>query len=127
MKISQGKPRILLVDDRGENRYVLSRILQTAGFAVEECATGTQALDVVRTLPDAVILDVKLPDISGYDVCRGIKTDALTRLVPVVLTSATFGREQPPEIDRVGAEGYLSHPFVPSDIVAKLRKLLEVK
>lgn len=128
MKIRQEKPRILLVDDRGEHRYVLSRILQNAGFVVEECATGTQALDAVRTLPDAVILDVKLPDISGYEVCRGIKTDSLTKLVPVLLTSATFGPGQaPPEMNRVGAEGYLSHPFVPSDIVAKLRELLQIR
>lgn len=125
MKVRSSKSRILLVDDRGENRYVLSRILQNAGFAVEECATGTQALEVVRTLPDAVILDVKLPDISGYEVCRGIKTDPLTKVVPVLLMSAVFVPDQPPpEMARVGAEGYLSHPFVPSDIIEKIRKLL---
>ncbi|HKR96494.1 MAG TPA: response regulator [Candidatus Angelobacter sp.] len=125
MKLRSSKSRILLVDDRGENRYVLSRILQNAGFTVEECATGTQALEVVRTLPDAVILDVKLPDISGYEVCRGIKTDPLTKVVPVLLMSAVFVPDQtPPEMAKVGAEGYLSHPFVPSDIVEKIRNLL---
>ena len=120
------KLRVLLVDDRGENRYVLSRILQNAGFAVEECATGMQALDIVRSLPDAVILDVKLPDISGYEVCRGIKSDPVTRSVPVLLTSATFGQNDgPSEIARVGAEGFLSHPFVPADVVEKVRKIME--
>jgi len=115
----------LLVDDRGENRYVLSRILQNAGFVIEECATGMQALDVVRTLPDVVILDVKLPDISGYEVCRGIKTDPLTREVPVLLTSATFGPgERPQELDRVGAQGYLAHPFVPAEVVERVKKAI---
>ncbi|MGC2695429.1 MAG: response regulator [Candidatus Angelobacter sp.] len=120
------KLRILLVDDRGENRYVLSRILQGAGFAVEECATGMQALDIVRTLPDAVILDVKLPDISGYEVCRGIKSDSLTKSVPVLLTSAAFGEHDGrSEMARVGAQGYLTHPFIPEDVVEKVRKLIK--
>jgi CheY-like chemotaxis protein len=119
------KTRILLVDDRGTNRYVLSRILTNAGFAVEECATGMQALNVVRTLPDAVILDVKLPDISGYEVCRDIKTDPITKLIPVLLTSATFASEQvPPEMERVGAEGYLAHPFKPADVVEQVKRVL---
>ncbi|HEU4416942.1 MAG TPA: response regulator [Candidatus Angelobacter sp.] len=120
------KLRVLLVDDRGENRYVLSRILQNAGFSVEECATGMQALDIVRTLPDAVILDVKLPDISGYEVCRGIKSDPVTRSVPVLLTSAAFGQNDgPSETARAGAQGYLIHPFVPAEVVDKVRKIME--
>lgn len=127
--ISRGsKLRVLLVDDRGENRYVLSRILQNAGFAIEECATGTQALEVVRTLPDVVILDVKLPDISGYEVCRGIKMDPITKLVPVLLTSAMFVPDQtPPEMSRVGADGYIAHPFKPADVVEKIKSFLHPK
>lgn len=119
------KNRILLVDDRGTNRYVLSRILQNAGFAIEECATGTQALEVVRSLPDVIILDVKLPDISGYEVCRLIKTDPITKHIPVLLTSAMFAPgEAPPELTRVGAEGFLAHPFQPAEIVDKIKDLL---
>jgi CheY-like chemotaxis protein len=122
------KPRILLVDDRTENRYMLSRILQNAGFAVEECSTGMQALDVVRSLPDAVILDIKLPDISGYDVCREIKTDLVTKAVPVLLTSAMLEAQSAPAvIARVHAEGYLTHPFVPADVVAKVKLLIKAE
>jgi CheY-like chemotaxis protein len=118
----------LLVDDRGENRYVLSRILQNAGFSIQQCATGMQGLEMVRTLPDAVILDVKLPDVSGYDVCRAIKTDPLTKRVPVLLISATFVPGQPPpEMASIGAEGYLAPPFLSSEIVEKVRRLLESK
>lgn len=128
MKGQTQKSRILLVDDRGENRYVLSRILQNAGFSIQQCATGTQGLEIVRTLPDVVILDVKLPDISGYEVCRAIKTDSLTKMVPVLLISATFVSGQPPpEIARVGAEGYIAPPFLSSEIVEKIRRLLESK
>lgn len=128
MRARSDRSRILLVDDRGENRYVLSRILQNAGFAIEECATGTQALEAVRMLPDAVILDVKLPDISGYEVCRGIKTDPVTRVVPVLLMSATFTQEEiPPEVARAGADGYLAHPFTSAGVVEKIKSVLQPK
>jgi two-component system NtrC family sensor kinase len=120
------KPRVLLVDDRTENRYVLSRILQSAGFTVEECSTGMQALDVVRRLPDVVILDIKLPDISGYDVCRSIKSDPVTRSVPILLTSAMLDPQNAlASMARASAEGYLTHPFVPSDVVTKVKQLLK--
>jgi two-component system NtrC family sensor kinase len=123
-----GRARVLLVDDRTQNRYVLSRILQKAGYAVEECSTGMQALDVVRSLPDAVILDIKLPDISGYDVCRGIKSDPVTRDVPVLLTSAMIEPGNASALTaRAGAEGYLAHPFVPADVIAKLKKIIKAE
>jgi len=121
------KTRVLLVDDRTENRYVLSRILQHAGFAVEECSTGMQALDVVRTLPDAVILDIKLPDISGYDVCHGIKTDPVTKNVPVLLTSAVLDLRNAASLTAsAGAEGYLTHPFVPADVIENVNRVIKM-
>ncbi len=121
------KMRVLLVDDRTENRYVLSRILQHAGFVVEECSTGMQALDVVRTLPDAVILDIKLPDISGYDVCHGIKTDPVTKHVPVLLTSAVLDLRNAASLTAgAGAEGYLTHPFVPADVIEKVNRVIKM-
>jgi CheY-like chemotaxis protein len=121
------KPRVLLVDDRTENRYVLSRILAKAGFAIQECATGMQALDGVRSLPDVVILDIKLPDISGYDVCRDIKTDPVTRDIPVLLTSAMLEPQNASSImASVGAEGVLIHPFVPEEVVAKVKELAKM-
>jgi two-component system, NtrC family, sensor kinase len=61
--------RVLLVDDTEQNRYVLSRILARAGLQVEQCTTGKEALEREKSCPDLVILDVKLPDLSGYEVC----------------------------------------------------------
>ena len=120
------KPRVLVVDDRNQNRYVLSRILQTAGFAVEECSTGMHALEMVRTLPDVMILDVKLPDISGYDVCHGIKRDPFTKGVPILLTSAVLEPENAAVVSaRVGAEGYLNQPYISSDVIAKIKQLID--
>ncbi len=121
------KPRALVVDDRNQNRYILSRILQNAGFSVEECSTGLHALEMVRTLPDLVILDIKLPDLSGYEVCSGIKTDPFTKNVPVLLTSAVLEPQSAASVsERVGAEGYLIHPYVSSDVISKIKRIVDV-
>ena len=80
----------MLVDDTEQNRYVLSRILARVGLEVEQCRTGKEALEQVKSCPDLVILDVKLPDLSGYEVCRRIKTDPVTQSVPVLQIPASF-------------------------------------
>jgi CheY-like chemotaxis protein len=119
------KLRVLVVDDRNQNRYVLSRILQNAGFAVEECSTGMHALEMVRTLPDIVILDIKLPDISGYDVCSGIKKDPFTKHVPILLTSAVLEPQNAALVSAgAGAAGYLIQPYISSDVLAKIKQVI---
>src|SRR5689334_14910419 len=81
---------IVNVDDYEASRYSRSRILKQAGFAVLEARTGAEALDVVRSaLPALVILDVNLPDISGFEVCRQLKSDPRTASVLVLHLSAS--------------------------------------
>jgi DNA-binding response OmpR family regulator len=65
---------ILLVDDSEGGRFAIARMLQVAGFRVTEAANGTDGLRLAREMPDLVVLDVRLPDMSGYDVCRNIKS-----------------------------------------------------
>ncbi|HEY4677632.1 MAG TPA: response regulator [Candidatus Angelobacter sp.] len=120
--------RILLVDDMEQNRYVLSRILARAGMEVEQCTTGREALERVKSFPDLVILDVKLPDISGYEVCRRIKTDPATRSVPVLQISASFvSNESKVQALEGGADGYLTHPIDATVLVATVKSLLRLK
>jgi PAS domain S-box-containing protein len=120
--------RILLVDDMEQNRYVLSRILARAGMEVEQCTTGKEALERVKSFPDLVILDVKLPDISGYEVCRRIKTDPATRSVPVLQISASFvSNESKAQALDGGADGYLTHPIDATVLVATVKSLLRLK
>ncbi len=82
--------RILLVDDDPVKRYTISKTLSRADFTVSEAESGREALRLVTSLPDLVILDVKLPDIDGFEVCRQIKSDPATAAIPVLHISTTF-------------------------------------
>ena len=120
--------RVLLVDDTEQNRYVLSRILARAGMEVEQSTTGKEALERVKSCPDLVILDVKLPDISGYEVCRRIKIDPVTQSIPVLQISASFvSNESKAQALEGGADGYLTHPIDATVLVATVKSLLRLK
>ena len=119
---------ILNVDDNEGARYVKSRVLRHAGFAVIEAATGQAALEAVRDhLPALVLLDVKLPDISGIEVCRLIKADPQTNSTLVLQTSAAAvqTRDKVLALDG-GADSYLTEPVEPAELVANVRALLRL-
>src|SRR5439155_19881066 len=120
---------ILIVDDEELNRDAVRRILERAGFAVCEAATGAAGLRLLGTArPDLVILDVKLPDMSGYEVCQKIKGDPATAVVPVLQISASFVEsEKRAEGLESGADGYITHPLRPRELVANVRALLRVR
>ncbi|MCP3136759.1 sensor histidine kinase [Pyxidicoccus xibeiensis] len=120
-------PRILVVDDHEPSRYLLSVTLTRAGFAAVEAATGEEALRRARELPDAVLLDVKLPDMLGFEVCRRLKTDPATASIPIIQLSSSFTST----MDRVeglqgGADSYLVAPVDPAELLATLNTLLRV-
>ncbi|GEM_PF-1119017 len=121
-------PRILHVDDTDAQRYAISRVLRHAGFEVLEARTGRQALEIVEQLPDLVILDVNLPDISGFTVCKQIKANESTARIPVLHLSATMVSTgaRVAGLDG-GADGYLVQPVEPDELVATIRALLRVR
>jgi CheY-like chemotaxis protein len=123
-----GSAIVLNVNDNDASRYVVSRMLERAGFSVLEAATGRQALDLARsTLPSVVVLDIKLPDIDGLQVCRRLKTDPQTQSIKVLHTSAVYvSPEYKVQSLECGADGYLGHPFEQEELVATLRSLLRL-
>jgi len=119
--------RILIVDDREQNRYVLSRILGQAGYGCIELSTGAEALAEAGSVPSLIILDVRLPDMSGYEVTRRIKQDPHTAHVPILQISASMdSSESKTKALEAGADGYLVHPIDATVLVATVRALLRL-
>ena len=110
---------ILVVDDNHVQRYSVCRTLQMAGFQVTEAANGNDALLRIRERPDLVVLDVRLPDIDGFEVCRRAKADPELSSVPVVLVSASEqSRSAVSDSVQVGAFAYLFLPFFAEQLIA---------
>ena len=115
---------LLVVDDDEAKRYVLATWLRRAGYLVTEAGTGREALDKVEAA-ELVVLDVNLPDMSGYEVCRLIKSDERTASTPVIQVSATLVDVS----DRAhgltqGADAYLADPSEPSELLATVTAAL---
>lgn len=127
--MSVEQAHVLFVEDNEATRYAVNRILAGAGYRVTAAAAGESGLALARAqLPDLVLLDVKLPDTTGFDICRSLKKDAETSGIPVVFLSAShvsandkvFGLEG-------GADMYLTHPVEPHVLIASLGALLRVR
>jgi signal transduction histidine kinase len=124
-----GRTVIVNVDDSPQLRYAKTRILQRAGYEVVEAATGAEALKIVReTMPQLVLCDVALPDMSGLDVCRRIKRDPATCSIPVIQISATFVAEgDEKEGLKGGADIYLTEPLEPKELETVVGVLLKLR
>lgn len=120
--------KVLVVDDTPHNVKLLTDLLSLKGYAVTNAATGEEALAKLATeKPDLVLLDVMMPGLSGYEVCRRIRANAETVLLPVVLvTSLDPHQERIKGID-AGADDFLSKPINQLELFARVRSLLRVK
>ncbi|HSE43402.1 MAG TPA: histidine kinase dimerization/phosphoacceptor domain -containing protein [Acidobacteriota bacterium] len=119
---------ILSVDDDEASRYVIASTLRRSGFIVLEADTGEYALNLALKQPDLVLLDVNLPDISGFEVCRRLKNDPKTASIPVVHISATrLDSNAAAEGLEGGADGYLTQPVEPEVLVATINAVLRAK
>ena len=120
---------ILNVDDNDGARYAKNRILQGAGFEVVEATNGTDALEMVKRLsPALVLLDVKLPDINGIEVCRRIKVNPESAMVLVLQTSAALtGRADKIRGLEGGADNYLAAPIEADELIANVNALLRMR
>ncbi|OLU27022.1 response regulator [Pseudomonas sp. PA27(2017)] len=121
--------RVLIVDDNAATRYALRRRLERHGYQVLEAGTGSDGLALIRSEAiDALILDVNLPDMSGFDIVRTLRAEPRTALLPVIHVSAAS--IQTGDIVtglEAGADAYLVHPVDPDVLLATLRTLLRVR
>jgi CheY-like chemotaxis protein len=115
---------ILVVDDRPDTRYATTRVLTEAGFDVRETATGRDALRLARTSPDLIVLGTALTDMDGFEVCRRLKSDAVTRAIPVIQKTSADRDADDRRHPAGGADEYLIDPVEPEVLIQTVRRYL---
>jgi two-component system phosphate regulon response regulator PhoB len=120
------KPKILIVDDEPDALELVAVNLTKAGLEIVTAETGQEALAKARQiLPDAIVLDIMLPEMDGLEVCRSLRRDPRTATIPIIMLTAKGA-----EVDRVlglelGADDYMTKPFSPRELSLRLKKLLQ--
>lgn len=117
--------RILIADDERDIRDLIAFTLQLAGHQVIATSNGEEAWQAAtQELPDLILMDVRMPRLTGYEACRQLKAGEKTRSIPVVFLSA---KGQDAEVQaglEVGATDYILKPFAPDQLIEKVRTLL---
>jgi CheY-like chemotaxis protein len=115
---------IVVAEDHEDIRYVLKRALERAGHEVVTAADGAAALDAVRRhRPDAVVTDIDMPLMTGFELCRAIRADPDLRHIPVILASGSL-LPGDPRVTEVGASATLLKPFLPTQLIDCVASLL---
>jgi len=120
-------PLVLLVEDEETLRKVLRNLLERDGFDVAEAADGAEALSAVdRLSPDAVVLDLNLPVLDGYDVLSRLRTRSTSATLPVLVLTANGDEASEVRALKMGANEFLTKPFRPRALGARLKLLLSL-
>jgi len=117
--------RILVVDDELDIVETLRYVLEASGHEVFEANDGMEGLDQARSIdPDVILLDVMMPKLDGYKVCRMLKFDSQYKDIPIVLLTARSGSQDLDIGEEVGADEYLTKPFDVEEVVTLIAKLV---
>jgi twitching motility two-component system response regulator PilG len=119
------KKKILIVEDEESLLKLESILLIYKGFEVKGVANGRAALEAVaEDKPDLVLLDIMLPEIDGFEVCRQLKSDPATRHIPVIMLTAKKSREDMVRGEKVGADWYITKPFKSAMVIETIQRFL---
>lgn len=118
---------VLIVDDTIYNIQLLSLMLNKQGYRVEKATSGTEALESAnRLLPDIILLDIRMPDIDGYEVCKRLKANPVTKDIPVIFISSIEESSDKVEAFSVGGVDYISKPFQLIEVLARIETHLRL-
>lgn len=119
------KKKILIVEDEESLLKLESILLISKGFEVKGVANGRAALEAVaEDKPDLVLLDIMLPEIDGFEVCRQLKSAPATRHIPVIMLTAKKSREDMVRGEKVGADWYITKPFKSAMVIETIQRFL---
>lgn len=121
-------PKILIVDDHPASRMTAVALLSVEGYEVLEADSGASALEIVmHSQPDLILLDVMMPGMDGFEVCRRLKQDEQTRLIPVIFITALSDRQSRIKGIEAGGDDFLSKPFDRLELAARVKSLVRQK
>ena len=117
--------RVLLVDDQPDQVEMYHFALADSGFVVDEAENGAQAIERARSHhPDVIVLDLRLPDMSGWEVCSALKADPQTADIPIIILTAAVSVRLPQQAAEAGCAAYLLKPCYPDDLTRAVREVL---
>ena len=119
--------RILVVDDTAQNRRLMEAVLAPLGHAVLGAASGREALDLIAAEPpDLVLLDIVMPEMDGYQVCRTLRADPATQVLPIIMLTSSGDQDKVGAIE-AGADDFIARPFDQHELLARVKSLLRIK
>ena len=119
------KPSVLIVDDEADVVTLLERTLTPEGFEVYCAYDGLAALDIAAVdRPDVIILDIMMPMMSGYEICRQLKSNLETKHIPVLCLTSAHSADVRDKCQKAGAQALLIKPILPKELVAQVRRYL---
>lgn len=120
------KKKILIVEDEDSLLKLESILLTSKGYDVQGVKDGRAALEAIeKNLPDLVLLDIMLPEIDGFEVCRRIKSDPKTKKIPVIMLTAKKSREDMARGEQVGADWYITKPFKSAMVIETIQRFTQ--
>ena len=115
--------RILLIEDQADNRRIVRDLLHSAGYDIIEAATGEEGVTLAAAhLPDAILMDIQLPTIDGYEATRRIRANPQLRKTPIIAVTSYALSGDDIKAFEAGCTAYVAKPFEPMDLLAKVRE-----
>lgn len=119
------KKCILVIDDDAMNREVMEAFLSSENYDVLLASNGEDGLaSANQNLPDAIVLDIRMPDMSGFDVCQQLKSETSTGSIPIMIVSGFDDKKDIERGKEVGADDFLTRPFDGDDLLARVRRMV---